>query len=1554
MKASPEQIKNLTEGAKNSLKLTDEFFGRTPENLEERASEVVAPYGNSTKEDGPSSDIGDGEGWVHPDAYRIMCQAVNSWGPEKEEGFQYLAIKFKKEKGFIISEQEQVLFEQVELNIKEKGWYFQFPKLKFQYRGSARPASKTNVAVELLDKFALTPLFPDFIKGTLAEQHFEQMSKQGIAYGKFQSGTKLGTFNADDWQVVKEYESVHEIDTVYLKEQVKTPDYIKTENLMGSQKRKLVLSNISLNGEFMNSLKSAVGNWIEGQRELAENARETLMKDLGAEDGQVDVYKVVELIKEELESRDLPLAYTELFDNYSGQNLEESLSPQSVETLIYSLLKNRIVKAKFPGGQLVQVAPALFGAEELEFYRYENGEVLPADCMVTLSGDFLNLLNLPEVTNNTLEELNELLKDKAFRKKYKKELTLSAYRIPTQGLNSMDIFMVKRFLPQWMGNTIVPPPQIVTKSGTDYDYDKESVILPSIGKNGRYITAPNENYLSEKYEQLYEELMSQIDIIKSSPLSQILGIISDKSGFNVNEDIIDIVKSRLVKKGEVITKEAFIQAAKDSVFKQVKHNKVLEASKDIVLNPVNFHRLITPNTDALIKGAVEEVTAKLYPGVGKVNAEPQLSRVFSYTTHLKKWKAVKIKDLLGIGAVANTFYTLMQTVDFKLNSFLTINEVGFEFNVPLLTEEEQKLVKISDPFIIDKERTTLDKLEIINQFINITVDAASNDIAGYTNLISDNTGFVMFQTMLGTPLPKVLKLLHQPEIYTYHQKINVLVGKGYSRGEAKKEAMLELLEIDPVIVTQDGTFPKSNKKIWEDIKRIGYSNPLNLREIQPLGSRSTFNKEVLVYYLVGLAQADALRKVQSKNNFDTSTNPSYKMSNIQEENPDVEVDGLFSLESSDKIHNDSVISHLNVHEEFKLISEAAFGIKNDKVFVDFVTQKGLGVKSDKEKFVRVIDNDFLMAIIQNLGNEDLVEVQNLMTGPLMDTWANLKEKYPELKDTVLGSKLIADRYEDFVNPMYFVGLDNDTDTYDTLAQDIQNLLNGTPDQAQFAKDLVRVAFFQSGFNQSKLYMLKGIPPSMITAITSEAYTKFTRLGEKQKQEFINKFWQKFLQNRVLEFGSSFVKEYNPAGVNAVKAMFDKRNFRFMKYQFDFNEQVQSIPVTIEITPKSTNYTEHTLYSGDAIGADKLWAAQSKEFGVGKTVNYKVETLNSLTKPQQEEVESAYLKAKDDLGRKTLSYNWVSPQREDYVGGLVRRDYLQAKAADAIFAISDIIGVGEKGKASKGTRYTSKSSKEIVDGGTGYAVQMAINLGKPVYVFHQGTNSDNKASVGWYKWDYSTEKFVSVPTPVLTKKFAGIGTREINEAGKQAIKEIFNNSVNTPSVEPVSVTNQNVFSWNAVKQTLGIKPSFENSPLTEKEISKISFEQIEERQRFPQSKTDILASDFGGKKGVRLTAETFKRNFDKNWLQERGINYVSNKGQSLDLYLEDLNDTYKLGFTVDDVIDFISENKSPSAYWISEQKRIETALRSEISSPLLDDKAVDLCAIKGKPNNNIPF
>jgi alkylated DNA repair dioxygenase AlkB len=78
-------------------------------------------------------------------------------------------------------------------------------------------------------------------------------------------------------------------------------------------------------------------------------------------------------------------------------------------------------------------------------------------------------------------------------------------------------------------------------------------------------------------------------------------------------------------------------------------------------------------------------------------------------------------------------------------------------------------------------------------------------------------------------------------------------------------------------------------------------------------------------------------------------------------------------------------------------------------------------------------------------------------------------------------------------------------------------------------------------------------------------------------------------------------------------------------------------------------------------------------------------------------------------------------------------------------------------------YGKKAKIQQGKGGTGYAIQMAIAEGKPVYVFDQVRNQ-------WFKNTDGTWKKSDVPT--LTKNFAGIGTREINEAGLQAIKTVY--------------------------------------------------------------------------------------------------------------------------------------------------------------------------------------
>lgn len=218
---------------------------------------------------------------------------------------------------------------------------------------------------------------------------------------------------------------------------------------------------------------------------------------------------------------------------------------------------------------------------------------------------------------------------------------------------------------------------------------------------------------------------------------------------------------------------------------------------------------------------------------------------------------------------------------------------------------------------------------------------------------------------------------------------------------------------------------------------------------------------------------------------------------------------------------------------------------------------------------------------------------------------------------------------------------------------------------------------------------------------------------------------------------------------------------------------------------------YTLTSGDAKGADAAWTTAAFEFGIIDKRNYTARSYTELSEQEKSEADSEYIKAAQALKKSLAS-------KDTYSGKLVRRDWLQVKNADAVFAVAKILqpnAVGERG-------YVNTTGHEVVDGGTGYAVQMAINNNKPVHVFDQNRNQ-------WFTWDGS--KFVAEETPTLTRRFAGVGTRNLNEEGKAAIRSVFSKtfgrattsqSANTAAPQPTaSIVNTTPFSDEIEELTL---------------------------------------------------------------------------------------------------------------------------------------------------------
>jgi hypothetical protein len=197
-------------------------------------------------------------------------------------------------------------------------------------------------------------------------------------------------------------------------------------------------------------------------------------------------------------------------------------------------------------------------------------------------------------------------------------------------------------------------------------------------------------------------------------------------------------------------------------------------------------------------------------------------------------------------------------------------------------------------------------------------------------------------------------------------------------------------------------------------------------------------------------------------------------------------------------------------------------------------------------------------------------------------------------------------------------------------------------------------------------------------------------------------------------------------------------------------------------------TGYTLFSGGAPGADGLWGEIGKEMGVLDDAHMKhfysdQKTMygNTRTKKEDDE-EGAYKVAA--AAKENYGYRYSTMK-----DGLLLRNWSQVKYADAIFAIGNLVDKGERlFPEKKGDKRVAL--KRAVTGGTGYAVEMAIQAGKPVYLFNQKEKQWYKNTDG--KWEKMSD------TPTLTKNFAGIGTRGINSDGEQAIRDVYEKTINS--------------------------------------------------------------------------------------------------------------------------------------------------------------------------------
>jgi hypothetical protein len=529
----------------------------------------------------------------------------------------------------------------------------------------------------------------------------------------------------------------------HLKEQVEISPEIHDSTIFGSQIRKLIMMNLS-RPEFK-PLHDRYKRYID---ELTELEKTKLYNELGIvrTNGRLkvnDFPKLIDYFFKEIDKKGQninvkkALKYNETTKKFEIP-LDASVQAQVLEGIIISAINNKVVKYKTNGSMLTQVAItgsegktfnkelsekalSLFGDRGLKYYDVvmNNGKttVTKMQVKIGLSGQWLKLLKLNHPDGRpieTIERLNDAIKNENFQKTHSKSLTMVSYRIPTQGRNFTDVMEIAEFLPSAFGDAIIMPTEAIVKSGSDFDIDKMFVFYPNLKKDGYYNDAFYDKKELEDPEQ-YDRLKAAIQ------------------------------------------------------------NRLYETMQEVILHPANYMELVTPAENYHVLPIIDRVYTKLgfLKNGQREKTNYKNSDILNRKINIKKFLSLlKGKADLGIAAKANVFNVLFQLSKAKVNPGFLISKTVLTF----FRHEDFEIKGLNnlagaDLSNIFDEKGVL-KSEFFSEFINAFVDVANDDYVFAANVVTELSPVLFYMKNLGLSTEKILFFANQPAIRTYIKNLS--------------------------------------------------------------------------------------------------------------------------------------------------------------------------------------------------------------------------------------------------------------------------------------------------------------------------------------------------------------------------------------------------------------------------------------------------------------------------------------------------------------------------------------------------------------------------------------------------------------------------------------------------------------------------------------------------------------------------------------------------------------------------------------------------------------
>jgi predicted NAD-dependent protein-ADP-ribosyltransferase YbiA (DUF1768 family) len=730
------------------------------------AKTLTAADVNVTDSFYPKSNEADAASWIMDAAYKEVKLKNGQWSDDAEDWHQWqMAYTRQNVPGYTYS--SDALRKHDEALLQQPEPKFVTEVLKPIVSGNKYGKAYIDL---VLDKFSQMPLYYKAVEGTNLSKFYEKMFKEGYDYTVVVSGRKEGAeklhklYNADGSFNEEAFNNTINVGWDSYGIQVENSYDKDSKQTLGSQLTKLSTVDLYNNGKAINEdARKAVEKNTEVLKEMLLNGYNELLGKLGIEDlGDnfvvTDKTTIANTLRQEMLKREMSENGIDSIsiDPDTGEfyiPFEASTNYIQIKDILYSIVDKSVVSPKVSGFPAVQVPVTMW-----EKAGESRGEGLKKSALkfytkadpymeVYLPAWFKNQLVKAGLTEKTDEELLEILKDSEILKGI-------GFRIPTQGLNSAEVFKIKGFLPEFMGKTIVVPSEITTKSGSDFDIDKLNLYLKNI-----YVT-PSGKIKSVPFFGYGEQAKEAIkNFIFEEDIKAMLDINSEISGSRVDD----------------------YGTLADRLYKQSLENEYFRSIETLLTLEDNFDRLTAPNTDKTLKKIADRLDELRVEDEGDIKNRLLDRNYMTNQRHAfltgKRWIGIAAVNITGnsLAQKTNIFVENPQTeMVLKHNKF---TDGGFD-HISLSGMKDQAGEYISD------------KLSMYaNAFVDIAKDPYIMKII-YSNRI---VGTFMLLERAGVPMNTVAMFMNQPIIREHIKNLDANSAPRYaiSNAEYIKQAKLQ-------------------------------------------------------------------------------------------------------------------------------------------------------------------------------------------------------------------------------------------------------------------------------------------------------------------------------------------------------------------------------------------------------------------------------------------------------------------------------------------------------------------------------------------------------------------------------------------------------------------------------------------------------------------------------------------------------------------------------------------------------------------------------------------